>query len=109
MPGAIARTIGQRTAPRAWCARRLEIEVNTMVAIEVAMAIFTASAGSTPRRDSMKVTKGTIIMPPPTPSRPARKPTTPPSSSNSAASSGSNQEIKVGPTQARSRASTARH
>ena len=36
-----------------------------MVDIEVAIAIFTTSPGSTPRCERMKVRKGTIIMPPP--------------------------------------------
>ena len=44
MPGAMRRTMSQRTAPRAWCARRLDSDVKTIVAIEVAIAIFTASA-----------------------------------------------------------------
>ena len=59
-----------------------------MVAIEVAMAIFTASGGATPRPLRMKVRKGTIIMPPPTPSSPARKPAVMPSASSSATSVG---------------------
>ncbi len=37
-PGVSPRTISQRTAPCAWWARMLEIEVNTMVAIEVPSA-----------------------------------------------------------------------
>ena len=49
MPGPSRRTTSQRTAPRRWWARTLEIEVNRMVAIEVAIAILTASAVSTPR------------------------------------------------------------
>ena len=48
MPGASVRTMSQRTAPRLWCARTLEIEVNRIVAIEVAIAIFTDSAAGTP-------------------------------------------------------------
>ena len=50
-----------------------------MVAIDVAMAIFTARSGDTPRPDRMMVMNGTIIMPPPMPSRPARKPVVSPS------------------------------
>jgi len=49
MPGARLRTMSQRTAPRPWWARRLEIEVNTMVAMAVAIAIFTDRSGPTPR------------------------------------------------------------
>ena len=49
MPGASRLTMSQRTAPRLWCARTLEIEVKMMVAIEVAIAIFTARSGGTPR------------------------------------------------------------
>ena len=59
-----------------------------MVAMDVAMAIFTAISVGTPRRVSTRVTKGTIIMPPPTPSRPARNPAPRPRASNSAISTG---------------------
>ena len=41
MPGASASTMPQRTAPRLWWARTEESEVNRMVAIDVAMAIWT--------------------------------------------------------------------
>ena len=47
MPGASLVTMSQRTAPRLWCARTLDTEVNTMVAIDVAMAILTARSGAT--------------------------------------------------------------
>lgn len=67
-------TMGQRTAPRLWCARMLDSEVNRMVAIEVAMAIFTAMSPGTPRWLMMMVMKGTSTMPPPMPSSPAMKP-----------------------------------
>ncbi len=72
MPGASVRTMSQRTAPRLWCARTLEIEVKRMVAIDVAIAIFTAMAEATPCADRISVMKGTSSMPPPMPSRPAR-------------------------------------
>ena len=49
MPGASRLTMSQRTAPRWWCARTLDREVKMMVAIEVAMAIFTARSAETPR------------------------------------------------------------
>jgi hypothetical protein len=42
MPGAMLRAMSQRTLPRPWWARTLDSEVNMMVAIDVAMAIFTA-------------------------------------------------------------------
>ncbi|MNN57442.1 hypothetical protein D3C81_1724320 [compost metagenome] len=41
MPGASASTMPQRTAPRLWWARTDESEVNRMVAIDVAMAMWT--------------------------------------------------------------------
>ena len=82
-------TMSQRTAPRLWCARTLETEVNTMVAIDVAMAILTARSGGTPRADMMSVMKGTISMPPPMPSNPARKPVPSPSATNSTINKGS--------------------
>src|SRR6476469_4094508 len=63
------------------------MEVNRIVAIEVAIAIFTASAGATPRCETTRVRKGTISAPPPMPSSPARKPMPSPSSSNSTTSS----------------------
>jgi hypothetical protein len=89
MPGAMPRTRSQRTAPRRWCARRLDSEVNMIVAIEVAIAILIARASGTPFFDRMMVMKGTCIMPPPTPSMPARKPVHRPSATSSAASQGS--------------------
>ena len=60
-----------------------------MVAIDVAMAILMAMPAGTPLFDRMKVRKGTCIMPPPTPSMPARKPVQMPSAASSAASHGS--------------------
>ena len=47
MPGARRVTMSHRTAPRRWWARTLEMEVNMMVAMEVAIAIFTAKSGAT--------------------------------------------------------------
>jgi hypothetical protein len=83
MPGAKPLTKSHRTAPRLWWARTLETEVKMMVAIDVAMAILTARSASTPRCESMKVMKGTITMPPPMPSRPAKKPVQIPSVASS--------------------------
>jgi hypothetical protein len=40
--------MSQRTAPRLWCARTLDSDVKMMVAIEVAIAIFTARSAGTP-------------------------------------------------------------
>src|SRR3954465_14373283 len=45
MPGASVLTTGQSTAPRWLCARTEEIEVNAMVASEVATALFTVYSG----------------------------------------------------------------
>ncbi|MDT4878681.1 hypothetical protein FQZ97_1142960 [compost metagenome] len=81
--------MSQRTAPRWWCARTLEMEVKMMVAMEVAMAILIARSGVTPRPERITVMKGTMIMPPPMPSRPARKPVHRPRATSSAMSRGS--------------------
>src|ERR1700693_3490549 len=45
IPGASRQNTGQRTASCAWCARTLEIEVNTIVAIDVAIAICNTCSG----------------------------------------------------------------
>jgi hypothetical protein len=84
MPGAMRRTMSQRTAPRRWCARTLDNEVKSTVAIAVAIAIFTDRSSSTPRLDKMIVRNGTMIALPPTPNMPANKPPTVPSASSSA-------------------------
>ena len=89
MPGASRLTMSQRTAPRWWCARTLDRDVKMMVAMEVAIAIFTARSAETPRLARMMVMNGTISMPPPMPSRPARKPVPTPSTASSTISSGS--------------------
>ena len=81
--------MSHRTAPRLWCARTLEIEVKMMVAMEVAMAIFTARPGATPRWARMALMNGTMIMPPPMPSRPARNPVNTPRRASSTISRGS--------------------
>ena len=64
------------------------------------MAILTARPGSTPRWSKMNVRMGTISMPPPMPSRPARKPAARPRASSSASEAGRHP---------RSRCSTACH
>ncbi len=83
MPGASRLTMSQRTAPRLWCARTLDTDVKMMVAMEVAIAIFTASSGPRPRWPRIRVMKGTMIIPPPMPSSPARKPVARPSATSS--------------------------
>ncbi len=88
MPGASASTIGQRTAPRLWCARTDDSEVNRMVPIEVAIAIWTMASPAKPRLVNSSVRNGTIIMPPPTPSSPAQKPVKAPSASRAGISTG---------------------
>ena len=93
MPGASLRTRSQRTAPRWWCARTLATLVNRMVAMAVATAIFSARPGSTPRLLKITLRKGTISMPPPMPSRPARKPVQQPSNSSSSTRVGSSNAI----------------
>jgi uncharacterized membrane protein YfcA len=89
MPGAKPRTMSQRTAPLRWCARTLEMDVKTMVAMDVAMAILTAISGAAPRALMISVRKGTITMPPPIPSRPAKKPDTTPKATSSSTRRGS--------------------
>jgi len=83
MPGAKPLTKSQRTAPRLWWARTLEMDVKMMVAMEVAIAILTARSALTPLLDKRMVRKGTMIMPPPMPSKPARKPVQMPSVASS--------------------------
>lgn len=90
MPGASRLTISHRTAPRFWCALTLDSEVKMIVAMEVAMAIFTDRSGDTPWFVKMMVMNGTISMPPPIPNKPARKPVPRPSRASSAISRGSN-------------------
>ena len=75
MPGAIARATRQSTAWCLWWARTLEIDVNTMVAIEVASARCIMCSAGNPLAVNTNTSIGTMIMPPPMPSRPARKPT----------------------------------
>jgi hypothetical protein len=79
-PGAKLLTMSQRTAPWAWCARMLAIEVSTMVAIEVPNArCMLCSTGKACAVNSMN-SRGTMVRPPPTPNRPATKPAKTPSS-----------------------------
>ena len=83
MPGASRFTMSQRTAPRLWWAYTLESDVNMIVAIDVAIAILTVRSDATPCLPRMKVINGTISMPPPIPSSPARKPEPRPSKASS--------------------------
>ena len=64
-------------------------QVTGSSAIEVAIAILTAKSGAAPRVLMMSVRKGTITMPPPMPSSPARKPDITPSAINSSSKRGS--------------------
>ncbi len=78
-PGAKTLTMSQRTAPWLWWARMLEIEVNTMVAIEVPSArCMVCSSGKFCAVKTMN-SSGTMVRPPPTPNRPATKPAKMPS------------------------------
>ena len=65
------------------------MEVKTMVAIEVAIAIFSASSAPTPCAARMAEVNGTRIIPPPMPSSPAMKPPSNPSSASRAMDIGS--------------------
>jgi hypothetical protein len=87
--------MSHRTAPRLWCARTLETEVKMIVAIEVAIAIFTARSDDTPRWPMMIVMKGTISMPPPMPRSPARKPVPRPSAASSRIRRGSRNSVTL--------------
>ena len=68
----------QSTAPCAWCARMLAMDVNMMVAIAVPRATWRMCADAMPCAVNTSTSMGTITAPPPIPSRPARKPTAAP-------------------------------
>ena len=89
MPGAKTRTTGQSTAPRRWWARTEESDVKQIVASDVATAIFKTCSCGKLCDVRMKVTKGTISMPPPMPSSPAKKPVQRPSAASWPINSGS--------------------
>ena len=89
IPGATMRTMSHRTAPRRWCARTLAIEVNRIEANEVATATLTICSAGNASWVNIIVMNGTIIMPPPTPKRPAAKPVHAPSTTSPAISRGS--------------------
>ena len=83
MPGANEAATDHSTAPRAWCARTEEMEVMQMVASDVATAILiTCSAGAC-LASSSQAMAGTMIMPPPMPSNPAKNPVTMPKAASS--------------------------
>ena len=74
----IRRTMAQSTAPRRSCARRLEIDVKTMLAIEVPSARCIMLPAGSPCRAKEMTSSGTMTSPPPTPSKPASRPATAP-------------------------------
>ena len=78
MPGVMLRKMSQCTAPRALWARALEMEVIMMLASEVPRAICWTYSGGTPCPGKIATSMGTMTMPPPTPSSPARTPATAP-------------------------------
>jgi len=78
-PGAMPRTMSQRTAPCPWWARRLEIDVITIAAIDVPSDRCTRCSWPKPWAANIVVSTGTMMPPPPTPSSPAKKPTKAPS------------------------------
>jgi len=57
IPRAKPPTRFQRMAPWLWCARTLDMDVKTMVAIDVAMAILLDRSAATPWPERMAVTK----------------------------------------------------
>ena len=67
--------------PRCWCARTLEIEVNRIEVMDVAMAACTTRSAGMPFQLNSMVRNGTSTMPPPMPSKPAAKPAAAPSAS----------------------------
>ena len=67
--------------PRCWCARTLEIEVNRIEVMDVAMAACTTRSAGMPFQLNNMVRNGTSTMPPPMPSKPAAKPAAAPSAS----------------------------
>ena len=78
MPGAMDRTTPQLTFLLRLWARELEMEVNTMLPIEVPRAMSMMRSCGTPCHLNAKTSIGTMTMPPPTPSSPARTPATAP-------------------------------
>jgi len=74
MPGPMRRTSVQSTPPSPWCARTLELEVNTIDAMPVPRARCTTWSGASCWAVNIAASNGTSVMPPPMPSSPARKP-----------------------------------
>jgi hypothetical protein len=103
IPGARAATTGQRIARWRWCSRIDASEVKRIVAVAVATAMCTTCSGAKPCRAKTNVRSGTIVMPPPRPSKPARKPTIAPSARNAPTSADSS--LSARPTTARGVAS----
>lgn len=84
MPGVSKSAMRHCTAWCRWWARTEDTEVNKIVASEVAIAMCNTSSGAIWRAVKIIAMKGTKIMPPPMPSKPARKPPHAPISSNCA-------------------------
>ena len=82
IPMNICLTMGHRTHPLAWCARKLDIDVKMIEAIQVAKARCIRLSLGKPWCKKMAVNPGTIIAPPPMPNNPAVKPTIEPINSN---------------------------
>ena len=72
------------TLPFLRCERIELIDVGTIVASDVAVAMYIALCGLTPKDWKRKNNTGTITMPPPTPSSPASKPANIPVPTNAA-------------------------
>ena len=81
-PSAILRHTSQRTPPRLLCAVSELIEVTTMVANDVPMARWVITSGEKSYAVKIQTNAGTIIMPPPTPNKPALTPANAPAITN---------------------------
>jgi len=73
-PGVILATMRHSTAPRRLCARKLDTDVNMMLAMDVPRARCMIASGAAPCRARQNASMGTMTSPPPMPSNPARTP-----------------------------------
>jgi len=80
MPGVSRQTVGHSTAPRWWWARTEEIEVKMMVASDVPIARCMMADSAICWWWKIQANAGTMINPPPTPSKPAMTPANAPNS-----------------------------